>query len=195
VLGSPVDTLEVTVRLTGGTVSSLPLFARSTDGEVTAKVFGVKGLSPLQWQEQLRKLAQPGGRIEISQLTFVQSDVSGRGSGTLFIKPDGRLDGEVKLTLAGFKHFIQRLNINPAVFMLLVQGKSSTTQTTAVFAVPQQNTAPAKSESRVDPMVDLSRLGEPMQLDGRPATLVGLRFIDSAIFLGPIPVGQIPPLF
>ena len=41
----------------------------------------------------------------------------------------------------------------------------------------------------------LGAIGQNTTLEGRPAVSVPLRFADSNVSLGPIPVGRVPPLF
>jgi hypothetical protein len=41
----------------------------------------------------------------------------------------------------------------------------------------------------------LALIGEPAELDGQKALALPLRFVDGAVFLGPLQVGQIVPLF
>jgi hypothetical protein len=38
-------------------------------------------------------------------------------------------------------------------------------------------------------------LGEPAELDGKRAIALPLRFANSAVFLGPVGIGEVPPLF
>ena len=41
----------------------------------------------------------------------------------------------------------------------------------------------------------LNLIGQPTQLEGKPATTMALRFADGAAFLGPIPLGQTPAFY
>ena len=41
----------------------------------------------------------------------------------------------------------------------------------------------------------LSLIGERTELDGKQAVALPLRLTDGAAFLGPIPLGQTPPLY
>jgi hypothetical protein len=43
--------------------------------------------------------------------------------------------------------------------------------------------------------VGVGALGQPAQLDGKPAVTLPLRFTDGTAFLGPIPLGPTPRLF
>jgi hypothetical protein len=40
-----------------------------------------------------------------------------------------------------------------------------------------------------------SMLGQPAELEGRQAVTLPLRFADGVVFLGPLRVGQMAPLF
>jgi hypothetical protein len=44
-------------------------------------------------------------------------------------------------------------------------------------------------------MAGLAFLGRPAEIDGRRAVSVALRFNDGAVFLGPIPLGRMEPLY
>jgi hypothetical protein len=41
----------------------------------------------------------------------------------------------------------------------------------------------------------VNSLGSPAELEGKPARSFPLRFADGAVLLGPVKVGQVPPLF
>jgi hypothetical protein len=41
----------------------------------------------------------------------------------------------------------------------------------------------------------ISLLGEPAELDGKRAVALPLRFTNGAVFLGPVGIGEVPPLF
>jgi hypothetical protein len=43
--------------------------------------------------------------------------------------------------------------------------------------------------------VGINALGKEAELEGKKARAFPLRFVDGAVFLGPIKVGQTPPLF
>jgi hypothetical protein len=43
--------------------------------------------------------------------------------------------------------------------------------------------------------VGVSMLGQPAELEGRKAVSVPLRFTDGTVFLGPLRVGEMQPLF
>jgi len=41
----------------------------------------------------------------------------------------------------------------------------------------------------------INSLGKEAELEGKKARAFPLRFVDGAVFLGPLKVGQVPPLF
>jgi len=41
----------------------------------------------------------------------------------------------------------------------------------------------------------INSLGTEAELEGKKARAFPLRFVDGAVFLGPLKVGQVPPLF
>ena len=41
----------------------------------------------------------------------------------------------------------------------------------------------------------INALGKEVELEGKKARAFPLRFVDGAVFLGPLKVGQVPPLF
>jgi hypothetical protein len=56
--------------------------------------------------------------------------------------------------------------------------------------------ADALRESAATSLVDsLKKMGQPTTLEGQPAIVLPLRFADGAIYLGMLPLGEVPALF
>ena len=54
----------------------------------------------------------------------------------------------------------------------------------------------ALRESAATSLVDsLKKMGQPTTLEGQPAIVLPLRFADGAIYLGMLPLGEVPALF
>jgi hypothetical protein len=54
----------------------------------------------------------------------------------------------------------------------------------------------SRSCARVEPQCPgADSLGKEAELEGKKARAFPLRFVDGAVFLGPLKVGQVPPLF
>jgi len=52
-----------------------------------------------------------------------------------------------------------------------------------------------KKNANVGVAVGINALGKEAELEGRKARTFPLRFVDGAVFLGPLKVAQTPPLF
>ena len=191
--------VEIGLRLTNGTAPLLPVLAQPTDGVMSATVYGLQDLSPKPWREQLRELARADGRIEIEQAKFTQSEIAATGTGTLTVKPSGRLDGQIRLTVAGLERLIALLGLDQAVTQYLAQRTGGMTvdklATGLDRLMPGLGGAVRGQSGASLAAAGISMLGEQTQLDGRRAVALPLRFADGAVFLGPIAVGQVPPLF
>jgi hypothetical protein len=191
--------VELGLRLTNGTAPLVPVLAQPTDGVMSATVHGLKDLAPKPWREELRELARAEGRLEIEQAKFTQGEIVAIGSGTLTVKPSGRLDGQVRLTVAGLERLIALLGLDQAVTQYLAQRTGGITVDKLASGLdrlmPGLGGAVRGQSGASLAAAGISMLGEQTQLDGRRAVALPLRFADGAVFLGPIAVGQVPPLF
>jgi hypothetical protein len=191
--------VELGLRLTNGTAPVLQVLAQPTDGVMSATVYGLKDLSPKPLREQVRELARAEGRIEIEQARFTQGEIATTGTGTLTVKPNGRLDGQIRLTVAGLERLIALLGLDQAVTQYLAQRTGGMTVDKLASGLdrlmPGLGGAVRGQSGANLAAAGISMLGEQTQLDGRRAVALPLRFADGAVFLGPIAVGQVPPLF
>lgn len=142
-----------------------PLAAVPIDADVSGTLRGLKDFSPKPWPARFREIQAAGGRIDIAQARVKQGETLALGSGSLTINPQGRLDGQINLAAAGIESFIN-----------------------AVAAATQQRTG-------IGFTLGLGLLGGNAKVEGRPAIALPLRVSDGAIYLGPLKVGEIPPLF
>ena len=53
----------------------------------------------------------------------------------------------------------------------------------------------ARENAGVGAAVGISLLGQPAELEGKKAVTLPLRFSDGAAFLGPVKIGDTPPLY
>jgi hypothetical protein len=191
--------VELGLRLTNATAPVLQVLSQPTDGVMSATVYGLKDLAPKPWREQLRELARADGRIEIEQAKFTQGEMAATGAGTLTVKPSGRLDGQIRLTVAGLERLIALLGLDQAVAQYVAQRTGGMTVDKLASGLdrllPGLGGAVRGQSGANLAAAGISMLGEQTQLDGRRAVALPLRFADGAVFLGPIAVGQVPPLF
>lgn len=197
VAGSVQDhpVVEIALRLTGASAPGWhPAAAAPTDADVTAVLRGLDDFSPKPWPARLRQLQAAGGRIEIASARVQQGDIVATADGTLGLTPSGRLQGQLRLTIANMEQLLPLFGID----RMLEERTAPPEVESAIGAlnrlvpglgdVARRNAGPA--------LVASARLmGKPAELEGRRAVMLPLRFDDGAVSLGPLPVGHVPPLF
>jgi hypothetical protein len=199
--GSATDhpVVDLGLRLTRGSAPGLQVLAQPTDGVAAATIYGLRDLSPKPWRDHLRELAQNGGRLEITQVRLTQGEIVVTGTGAVTLNANGRLDGQVRLTVAGLERLIALLGLDQAVAQYVAQRTGGMTVDKLASGLdrflPGLGGAVRGQAGANLAAVGISMLGEPTQLDGRRAVALPLRFSDGAVFLGPIAIGLVAPLF
>lgn len=193
--GSPHDhpVIEVTLHLSGATAPTFhPLLAEPIEAELDAVIRGFKDLSPKPWADRFREMQAAGGGIEIKSLRIAQTNAVVVGAGTLSINARGKLDGLVRVAIAGIEHIVPLLGIDRMIGQgidRLSGGEGALDRLIPGLGGALRQTA---SASMIE---NLKKMGEPSTIDNRPATILPLRFSDGAIYLGMLRVGEAPPLF
>jgi hypothetical protein len=196
--------IDVVLRLAAATAPTLhPLLAVPLDIEFDATLRGIKDLAPKPWAERFREMQAAGGGIEIKALRFTQGRAIVVGAGTLSVNEHGKLDGLVRVAIVGLEEIVPRLGID----QMIAQGidRLSGTQGTAHSTTAQglgalDRLVPGLGEAirqtaNTSLIDNLKKMGEPSMVDRQPAIVLPLRFADSAIYLGMLRVGELPPLF
>lgn len=192
--------IEVTLHLAEAAAPTLhALLVEPTDLEIDAVLRGFKDLAPKPWAERFREMQAAGGDIEIKSLHFAQGSAIVVGQGKVNLNEHGKLDGLVRIAIVGLEEIVPML----AVDRLIEQGidRLSGTEGTAAQGMSaldrlMPGLGGAIRESAHASIVDtLKKMGEPSAIDGRPATVLPLRFADGSIYLGMLRVGEVPPLF
>jgi hypothetical protein len=207
--GAPNDRpmIETALNIAAGSVQGVhPLLAEPFDADVRAILSGLKDFSPKPWPERLRELQAAGGHVEIVQSRIQQGDLIAVASGSLGLTVNGRLDGEVQMTVAGLEKVIPALGIEK----MLEQGVPQATLDRVAPGVKTQDVnnllgaldraipglgKVVKQNATVGVAAGINALGKEAVLEGKKARAFPLRFVDGQVFLGPLKVGQIPPLF
>jgi hypothetical protein len=193
--GTPRDhpVLDITLHLAEASAPHFhPLLAQATDGDVDAVVRGMSDLSPKPWAERLREMQGAGGGIEIKSLRLTQANAVVVGTGTLGLSPEGKLNGVIRVAIAGIEQIVPQLGIDRMIgqgidqlaggsgtLERLVPGLSDTIRETANASVIE----------------NLKKMGEPTTIDGRRAILLPLRFVNGTVYLGMLRIGEAPALF
>jgi hypothetical protein len=207
--GSPADhpVIESVLQISQGSIKGLhPLLAEPFDADVRAMLSGLKDFSPKPWPARFRELQAAGGHADIMRSRIQQGDLVAVAAGTLGFSPDGCLDGELQMTVAGIEKVIPALGIDK----MLDQGVPQATLDRVAPGVKTQDInnlfgaldraipglgKVVKQNANVGVAAGLNALGKETALEGKKARSFPLRFVNGAVFLGPLKVAQIPPLF
>ena len=207
--GSPTENpvIETVLQINGGSVQEVhPVLAAPFDADVRTRVTGLKDFSPKPWPERFREIQAAGGHVEIVQSRIQQGDLIAVSAGTLSLNAGGRIEGELQMTVAGIEKVIPALGIDKMLEEGVPQGTLDrvapgvkTQDINNLFgaldrAIPGLGKV-VKQNANVGVAASINSLGKEAVLEGRKARSFPLRFTDGAVFLGPIKVGQVPPLF
>jgi len=207
--GSNLDhpVIETVLKIEGGSVQEVhPLLAQPFDADMRTPLSGLRDFSPKPWPERFRELQAAGGHVEIVQSRIAQGDLVAVAAGTLSLSAQGRLDGELQMTVAGIEKVIPALGIEkmldegvPQSTLDRLAPGVKTQDLNNLFgaldrAIPGLGKA-VKQNANVGVAAGINALGREAVLEGKKARAFPLRFVDGAVYLGPLRVGQIPPLF
>ncbi len=207
--GSALDrpVIETVLQIAGGSVQGLhPLLVQPFDADVRTMLSGLRDFSPKPWPERFREIQAAGGHVEIVQSRIAQGDLIAVAAGTLGLTAGGRLDGELQMTVAGIEKVIPALGIEK----MLEEGVPQATLDRVAPGVKTKDVnnllgaldraipglgKVVKQNANVGVAAGINALGKEAVLEGKKARAFPLRFVDGTVFLGPLKVAQIPPLF
>jgi len=184
--------IEVAVQLGQASAPALHRAAvQPIDASATALLRGLNDFSPKPWAARFREIQAADGRIDITQIRIQQGDILAVGTGTLSINGNGRLEGQLRVTMAGVEQFLAAIG---------AQQRIQTSPNMDKLAGALDRLAPglgevARQQAGANLSAGINMLGEQATLEGKRAVTLPLRFSDGAAFLGPIPIGNTPALF
>jgi hypothetical protein len=187
--------IEVTLKLAAASAPSWHSAAAApTDADIVFVLHGLKDFAPKPWPARFRELQAANGRIEVKSARAQQGDTIGKADGALGLSASGRLDGQLRLTVANLEKLLPALGLD----RLLAPEAKPNRLNEAIGAldrlvpglgnVARQNAGPAL-------VAGIHLMGQPAELEGRRAVMLPLRFKDGMVSLGGVPLGQTPPLF
>ena len=195
------------MKIAAGSVQEVhPLLAAPFDVDVQTRLTGLKDFSPKPWPERFREIQAAGGHVEIVRSRVQQGDLVSVAAGTLSLNAQGRIDGELQMTVAGIEKVIPALGIEkmleegvPQATLDRVAPGVKTQDLNNLFgaldrAIPGLGKV-VKQNANTGVAAGINALGKEAELEGKKARAFPLRFADGAVFLGPLKVGQVPPLF
>ena len=184
--------IEVALQLDQASAPTLhPATVQPLDAYVTALLRGLNDFSPKPWPVRFREIQAAGGRIDITQARVQQGDILAVGGGSLSLNADGRLEGQLRVTMAGVDQFLAAIG---------AQQRVQASPNMDKLAGALDRLAPglgdvARQQAGANISLGINMLGEQTTLEGKRAVTLPLRFSDGAVFLGPIPIGSTPALF
>jgi hypothetical protein len=188
---SDTPAADLVVRLSGATAPGAgALAAQPLEAEVMAVLRGLKSFAPRPLPVALRELQAAGGRLEVSSARLQQGETIVQGNGSFGLSGSGRLDGTMSVSIAGFDKVI-------VAFRNLPQTAPAPSAPNRSALSAFDRLAPALGGGGRNEIAAglLGLLGERTVLEGKQAVTMQLRLTDGAAYLGPIPLGQIPPLY
>ncbi len=187
--------IEIVLKLVAAAAPSWhPAAATPANADITAVLRGLKDFSPKPWPERFRELQAAGGRIEITSARVQQRDTIAIANGALGLSPAGRLNGELRLTVANLEAFLPTLGLERMLSQEQASPQINKTFSALDRLIPglgnvaRQNAAPMIAAS-------VNLMGKPAELEGKRAVMLPLRFDDGLVSLGPLKIGVTPPLF
>ena len=202
--------IEVHGRLAGGSVTNKPIIetvlrlraaaapelhpaaAMPIDADITTLLRGLNDFSPKPWSARFRELQAVDGRVDITQARVQQGDTIAVGDGTLSLNTSGRLQGQLRVTVANIEPFLAAVG-TPQV----VKNSPDMDRLSGALdhLLPGLGNVARQQATSSNLSLGINLLGEQTTLEGKRAVTLPLRFDDGSVFLGPIWIGNTPAMF
>ena len=192
--------IDALVTFAAATTPTLhPLLADPVQGEVDAVFRGFKDLAPKPWPQRFREMQASGGNIEIARLRLERSDAIIVGAGTLTVNANGKLNGLIRVGIAGLENIVPKLGIDRLIGRGLDKlngGSGQSQQGLNALDRLMPGLSGAVRDSAAASVIDsLNKMGQPTEIDKKPAIVLPLNFSDGFVSLGMVPLGEVPALF
>ena len=184
--------IEIALQLDQASMPGLhAAAAEPVDADIVAVLRGLKDFAPKPLPVRFRELQAAGGSIEITNARVQQSETTAIGSGSLSINSNGLLEGQLRVTVAGVEAFLNSIGAQQ-----MVQASPSMDKLSGALdrLVPGLGNV-ARQQAGAGISAGINLIGEQTTLEGKRAVILPLRFEDGAVFLGPVRIGNVPPLF
>jgi hypothetical protein len=192
--------IEASGKFTAALAPSFhPLLAEPLQAEIDAVMRGFKDFLPKPWPVLFRDMQASGGGIEIKTLRLARSDAALLGAGTFTINASGRLEGELRVTIAGVENIVPLIGVDQLIGQgidRLTGGGGSPAQGLGALDRLLPGLGGVVREGASAGLIStIRRMGEPTKLDGKPAVALPLRVTDGIVYVGIIPIAAVPALF
>jgi hypothetical protein len=192
--------IEALVKFAAATTPTLhPLLAEPVQGEVDAVFRGFKDLAPKPWPQRFREMQASGGNIEITRLRLERPDAIIVGAGTLTVNANGKLNGLIRIGIAGLENIVPKLGLDRLIGRGLdkLNGGSGQAQQglNALDRLMPGLGGVVRDSAAASVIDNLNKMGQPTEIDKKPAIVLPLNFSDGFVSLGMVPLGEVPALF
>jgi hypothetical protein len=187
--------IDLAVKLNGATAPALGAYTRDPlDADILAVLHGMKDLRPKPLPVRLREWQAAGGRVEIQSARVAQGETVGNATGILALTQRGRLDGALRLNVAGLEKLLPTITGGERKGAPLGLDRVAPALNAIDRALPGLGARVAPQAQNLAGAL-LGLLGQPVEVEGKRGVSVPVRFTDGAASLGPIPLGQVPAAF
>jgi hypothetical protein len=192
--------IDALVKFAAATTPTLhPLLAEPVQGEVDAVFRGFKDLTPKPWPQRFREMQASGGNIEITRLRLERPDAIIVGAGTLTVNANGKLNGLIRIGIAGLENIVPKLGLDRLIGRGLDKlngGPGQAQQGLNALDRLMPGLSGVVRDSAAASVIDnLNKMGQPTEIDKRPAIVLPLNFSDGFVSLGMVPLGEVPALY
>ncbi len=185
---------------------------------------GAHDITPKPLGQWLREIQAANGRLDVTTARFKQGDLIIDAAGALTLTPNGTLTGNLALTVVNFDKLVPLLGIDRAIAQAvppntlalvapsldriapglgnLLRGNGGNARTASGAAdaggsggASGNGGAGGNSGSANIAVAAAALGGQRTELEGHGALKVTLRLDNGNVFLGPLKVAQVPPLF
>jgi hypothetical protein len=186
--------IDLAVKLVAASAPSVhQAVAQPLDADVVAVLHGMKDFVGKPLPERLREWQAAGGKLEVQSVRLAQAETLANAAGMLALTQRGRLDGALRLTVAGIDRFLPAIGADQPGPLGLSRVAPALNAIDRAVPGLAQRVAPQTQQSIQVGLLGL--LGQPAEIEGKRGIAVQLRFNDGAASLGPIPLGNVPPVF
>jgi hypothetical protein len=191
--------IDVTLHFVAAAAPSVhALLAQPVRGDVEIVVRGFKDLEQKPLAERLRELAADGGSIELKTLRLQRADAIVIGSGKITVNARGQLDGTLQVSVNGLDAIVPQLGIDRVIEQQVDQltgGGQAEQGLAALDRLVPGLSGVVRQGTNAALVDDVKKMGQPTEIDNKPAVALPLRLSDGAVYLGLIRIGDVPPLF
>src|SRR5665213_3643304 len=108
--------IETVLRLHQASAADInTALAKPVDADITAVLHGLNNFVPKPWPARFREIQAAGGRIDITAARVRQGDTIAVGEGALSLNANGRLQGQLRVTVSGVESFLATIGAQQAV--------------------------------------------------------------------------------